>query len=412
MKKEIVSFIKDLKSNKKLGTFDEASTKQAVVLRLFSFLGWDIFNVDEVYPDYSVNSNSVTYALRAKSATKIFIDVKRVHEKLDNHQKPLLSFASSENVDISILTNGVLWWFYLPKSAGNSQEKWFYSVDLLKQKEDTFVPQLIDLLSKNKVVKGQALKAAKVLNQNKNQKIASNVIPEAWNKIISQPNMIFVELLRESTEKISGCRVEAKLVERFLEKHLDKLLVTNRPTTTSAPPPKVIEVSKTSLNASDVSAPRLNASDVSAPRLNASDVSAPRLNASDVSAPRLNASDVSAPKRKKTLEKPESYIDKEIKSYTFNGKTNPVRYWEDLLTGLCDYFAAIHSKDFEKVLWISGEDKTYFSRYSDQLRIPEKIKGSDIYVETKLGPEEIVKTSRSLLGEFGYDATELSITAK
>jgi hypothetical protein len=422
MKKEIETFIKDLKSNKKLDTFDEASTKQAVVLRLFSFLGWDIFNVDEVYPDFSVNSHSVTYALRAKNANKIFIEVKRVREKLDNYQKPLLNFAASENVDISILTNGVLWWFYLPRSAGNSQEKWFYSVDLLKQKEDSIVPQLIDLLSKNKVVKGQALKAAKVLNQNKNQKIASNVIPEAWNKIISQPNMIFVELLRESTEKISGCKVEAKLVERFLEKHLDKLLVTHRPTTTSAPPPKVIEVSKTSLNASDVSASRLNASDVSAPRLNASDVSAPRLNASDVSAPRLNASDVSAPKlnasdvsaakSKKTLNKPESYIDKEIKSYTFNGKTNSVRYWEDLLTGLCDYFAAVHSKDFEKVLWISGEDKTYFSRYSDQLRIPEKIKRSDIYVETKLGPDEIVKTSRSLLREFGYEVTELSITAK
>ena len=386
MKKEIETFIKDLKSNKKLDTFDEASTKQAVVLRLFSFLGWDIFNVEEVYPDFSVNSHRVTYALRAKNANKIFIEVKRVQEKLDNYQKSLLNFASSENVDISILTNGVLWWFYLPKSAGNSQEKWFYSVDLLKQKEDTFVPQLIDLLSKNKVVKGQALKAAKVLNQNKNQKIASNVIPEAWNKIISQPNMIFVELLRESTEKICGCRVEAKLIERFLEKHLDKWLVTSRPTTSSAPPPKVIEVS----NLEKKSA----------------------LNVSDVSAPKLNVSDVSAPKSQKTVKKPESYIDKEIKSYTFNGKTDPVRYWEDLLTGLCDYFAAIHSKDFEKVLWISGEDKTYFSRYSDQLRIPEKIKGSDIYVETKLGPDEIVKTSRSLLGEFGYDAAELSITAK
>jgi hypothetical protein len=396
MKKGIENFIKDLKSNKKLDTFDEASTKQAVVLRLFSFLGWDIFNVEEVYPDFSVNSHRVTYALRAKNANKIFIEVKRVQEKLDNYQKSLLNFASSENVDISILTNGVLWWFYLPKSAGNSQEKWFYSVDLLKQKEDTFVPQLIDLLSKNKVVKGQALKAAKVLNQNKNQKIASNVIPEAWNKIISQPNMIFVELLRESTEKICGCRVEAKLIERFLEKHLDKWLVTSRPTTSSAPPPKVIEVS----NLEKKSA------------LNVSDVSAPKLNVSDVSAPKLNVSDVSAPKSQKTVKKPESYIDKEIKSYTFNGKTNPVRYWEDLLTGLCDYFAAIHSKDFEKVLWISGEDKTYFSRYSDQLRIPEKIKGSDIYVETKLGPDEIVKTSRSLLGEFGYDAAELSITAK
>ena len=396
MKKEIVGFIKDLKSNKKLETFDEASTKQAVVLRLFSFLGWDIFNVDEVYPDYSANSHNVTYALRSKNTNKIFIEVKRVHEKLDNYQKPLLSLASSENVDIAILTNGVLWWFYLLKAAGNSQEKWFYSVDLLKQKEDTFVPQLIDLLSKNKVVKGQALKAAKTLNQNKNQKIASDVIPEAWNKIISQPNMILVELLRESTEKICGWKVEAKLVERFLEKDLDKWLVTKRPTDSSAPPPKAIEVSNLDKKTS----------------LNASNVSASRLNASDVSSSKLNASDVSASKREKTLKKPEYYIDKEIKSYTFNGKSNPVRYWEDLLTGLCDYFSAIHSEDFEKVLWISGEDKTYFSRYSEQLRIPEMIEGSDIYVETKLGPDEIVKTSRSLLKEFGYDDTELSITAK
>lgn len=386
MKNEIVTFIKDLKSNKKLDTFDEASTKQAVVLRLFSFLGWDIFNVDEVYPDFSVNSHSVTYALRSKNTNKIFIEVKRVSEKLDNYQKPLLSFASSENVDIAILTNGVLWWFYLPKTAGNSQEKWFSSVDLLKQKEDTFVPQLIDLLSKNKVVKGQALKAAKTLNQNKNQKIASDVIPDAWNKIISQPNMILVELLRESTEKICGWRVEAKLVEQFLEKHLDKWLVTKRPTDSPTPPPKVVEVSSL-----DKKIP---------------------LNTSDVSASKLNASDVSAPESKKTLEKPENYIGKEIKSYTFNGKTNTVRYWEDLLTGLCDYFAAIHSEDLEKVLWISGEDKTYFSRNSDQLRIPEMIEGSDIYVETKLGPDEIVKTSRNLLDEFGYDATELSIMAK
>jgi len=44
MEKKIIAFIDELKSNKKLATFDEASTKQAVVLRLLSFLDWDIFN--------------------------------------------------------------------------------------------------------------------------------------------------------------------------------------------------------------------------------------------------------------------------------------------------------------------------------------------------------------------------------
>ena len=82
MEKQIVSFIDELKSNKKLSTFDEASTKQAVVLRLLSFLGWDIFDVEQVYPDYSSNTFNVSYALRIKNTNKVFIEVKRVHSSL------------------------------------------------------------------------------------------------------------------------------------------------------------------------------------------------------------------------------------------------------------------------------------------------------------------------------------------
>jgi predicted type IV restriction endonuclease len=372
MKKQIETFIQDLKSNKKLDTFDKASTKQAVVLRLLSFLGWDIFNVDEVSPDFSVNSFNVSYALRIKNSNKVFIEVKSIQEKLDNHQKSLLSFASREGVKVAILTNGIIWWFYLPAATGSSQEKWFYSVDLLHQNSDDFVPQLLDLLSKTKVTRGQALKTANSLNQNKKQKMASDIIPEAWNKLISQPNMILVELLRETTEKICGYKIEAKIIERFLEKNLDKWLITKRPAAIAAPPPRIIEVPKIEDKP---------------------------------------ASNFSIMPPKKSVKKAETYADKEIKSFTFNGKTNPVRNWEDMLINLCEYFAIIHSKDFEKVLWISGEDNTYFSRYSDQLRIPEKIKGTNIYVETKLRPDEIVRTSRSLLAEFGYNAGDLTITA-
>lgn len=371
MKKQIETFIKDLKSNKKLGTFDEASTKQAVVLRLLSFLGWDIFNVDEVSPDFSANSFNVSYALRVKNSNKIFIEVKRIHEKLDNHQKSLLSFAQREKVDVAILTNGIIWWFYLPTATGSSQEKWFYSVDLLQQNADDFVSQLIDLLGKTKVTGGQAFKTAKSLNQNKKQKMASDIIPEAWNKLISQPNMILVELLRETTEKICGYKIEAKIIERFLERNLDKWLITKRPSAGAAPPPKIIEV--------------------------------PKIEAKPTSNFHLRPF-------KKTVKKAATYADKEIKSYTFNGQTNPAKNWEDMLINLCEYFAKIHSKDFEKVLWISGENNTYFSRYSDQLRIPEKIKGTNIYVETKLRPDEIVRTSRNLLAEFGYNAHDLTIT--
>ena len=66
---------------------------------------------------------------------------------------------------------------------------------------------------------------------------------------------------------------------------------------------------------------------------------------------------------------------------------------------------------FEKVLWISDDQKTCYSRYSDQLKIPEKIKGTDIFVETKMTPDEVVKTAEKLIEEFGYNRNDLSIEA-
>ena len=376
MEKKIIAFIEELKSNKKLATFDEASTKQAVVLRLLSFLGWDIFNVEQVYPDYSANSSNVSYALRIKNTNKVFIEVKRVGSKLDNHQKALVNLASREGVNMAVLTNGTTWWFYLISANGSWQRKWFYSIDLVKQKSNTFVPNLIDLLAKTKVAKGQSLKAAKSLFQRKRQKLAANFLPEAWNQIISQPNKIFVELLSDQTEKLSRYKVDAKSIQKFLDKHMDKWLLKNVAETGAAPPSATM--------ATDI------------------------LDLDDEMASKKPAA---APDRK-PVEMNQSFADMSIKSFRFNGNTYPVRAWDEVLSTLCDFFARSHAKDFEKVLWISDDQKTCFSRYSDQLRIPEKIKGTDIFVETKMTHDEVVKTAEKLLQEFGYDKSDLSIEAR
>ena len=39
--------------------------------------------------------------------------------------------------------------------------------------------------------------------------------------------------------------------------------------------------------------------------------------------------------------------------------------------------------------------------------IPEKVKKTDIYVETKMKPDEVVRTSAKLLAEFGYSKDDL-----
>ena len=59
MENELKDLISEIKSNDRIYSYDEATTKQAIILRLFSFLGWKIFNTDEVKPEYSMSGRRV-----------------------------------------------------------------------------------------------------------------------------------------------------------------------------------------------------------------------------------------------------------------------------------------------------------------------------------------------------------------
>ena len=395
MKKQIASIIDELKSNRKVSTFDEASTKQAVVLRLLSFLGWDIFNVEEVYPDFSTNSSTISYALRIRNSSKIYLEVKRVQKKLDSYQKDLFNLASGDDVSLAILTNGITWWFYLVSASGNWKQNRFHSIDLLKQKPDKFVPNLIDLLTKAKVSNGHSLKTAETLFQKKKQKLAAEYLPEAWNQILTQPNKIFVELLSETTEKLCGYKVDAKTVEDFLHKRLDNSLV--KKTTRSVADPPAIDMEGTQILDLD----KLMASASTGVEEPVSG-SRKTLSSTDTN---LSTTDT------ETIKLAKSYSDKSITAFSFNGNTYKVQTWPEMLTTLCNYFASTNNKEFEKVLWISNDQKARFSRYGDQMSIPEKIKKTDIYVETKMNPDEVVRTTSKLLAEFGYSKDDLEIDA-
>ena len=402
MKKQIISFFDELKSNKKLATFDEASTKQAVVLRLLSFLGWDIFNVEEVYPDFAVDNANVSYSLRTKNTNKIFIEVKGVQKKLDHLQKDLVNLSTRDGVNLVVLTNGITWRFYLMTASGNSQQKLFYTIDINKQKPEAFVSQLINLMDKEKVANGQSLKAAKTFFEEKKQKLAADFLPEAWNRVLSQPNKIFIELLSETTEKLCGYKVDTETVEKFLRKRLDNWLIKNTPRSDSSP--SSINVEATQILDLDkllasTSAQTEEPSAASRKTLSSTDT---LLSSTDTE---LSTTDID------TIKLANSYIDKTIQAFSFNGNTYKVKTWVEMLTTMCDYFASTHQKDFEKVLWISNEQKARFSRYGDQLRIPVKVKRTDIYVETKMNPDEVVRTSVKLLAEFGYSKEDLEIDA-
>ena len=136
MQNQLTSFIEILKVDRRIISFDEAATQQAVVTRLLSLLGWDIFNIDEVTPEYSIGEGRVDYSLRIGNVNKVFIEVKKIGEELEKHQEQLLEYSYKQGVRLSILTNGVTWWFYLPWQEGSWEQRKFYSIDILQQESN------------------------------------------------------------------------------------------------------------------------------------------------------------------------------------------------------------------------------------------------------------------------------------
>ncbi|MDP2953498.1 MAG: restriction endonuclease subunit R, partial [Chloroflexota bacterium] len=114
MQDQLIAFVESLKVNARIASFDEAATKQAVVLKTLSLLGWDTFNIDEVWPEYSVGGGNVDYSLRVGKDNKVFIEVKNTGKQLEDHQEQLLRYSFQAGVRLAVLTNGLSWWLYLP----------------------------------------------------------------------------------------------------------------------------------------------------------------------------------------------------------------------------------------------------------------------------------------------------------
>jgi hypothetical protein len=97
-------------------------------------------------------------------------------------------------------------------------------------------------------------------------------------------------------------------------------------------------------------------------------------------------------------------------SFTLEGvKKYKVRSWKELLIKICNIMMSTHRNNFEKVLKLVGRKRPYFTKNSGELRSPERINGTNIYVEVNLSANSIVKLSENILALFGYKEDDLVV---
>ena len=96
------------------------------------------------------------------------------------------------------------------------------------------------------------------------------------------------------------------------------------------------------------------------------------------------------------------------KIFEFDGKKYEVKFWKDMLPKVCAIMASRHTDRLENILTIKGDKHTYFSRNQGELKSPELIEGTDIYVRTDFHKSMLLHVSKRVLSLFGYPENIIS----
>ena len=186
MLKETINGIREFPKTLKVDDFNEAVTKHFVVLPILRNLGWNCDNLEnlEVFPEKSTESGTVDYALQHDGKSRVFIVVKRwpTGSGSDELYDETALYASQEEVDFVVLTNGKTWHFYLPNLPDVPWEtRRFCSIELDNRAEA--VSDFQKYLSKPHVLDASAREAAEAIVK-KPEKPTSQELLRRVRKII------------------------------------------------------------------------------------------------------------------------------------------------------------------------------------------------------------------------------------
>ena len=139
----------------------EQATREMAVNPVIGALGWDTFNPEDVAREYSVRGGRVDYCLRGQMSNLVLIEVKHSGTELGEHQEQLLRYAFDEGVPLAVLTDGLVWWLYLPMAGGSWEQRRFFRTNLREQHSGDAAAAIYRFLNREGLIGGEALEEAK-----------------------------------------------------------------------------------------------------------------------------------------------------------------------------------------------------------------------------------------------------------
>lgn len=200
--------------SRKNNCLNEESAKIGLILPFLQLLGYDVFNINEVTPEYPADfsdkyQNRVDYVINKDNKPVIAIEAKLDIEKSDRGQLKSY-FNAVQSIKLGILTDGIKYEFFADNNSPNiMDDNPFLVFDLAKISNGIITDnQLEDLLSFRK----GAFNPENIGAEAK-KKIIFNSIISFFETNLDNPSEDFIRDLLRNTDEYKNNRITKNVIE-------------------------------------------------------------------------------------------------------------------------------------------------------------------------------------------------------
>lgn len=341
---------------------NEFATRQALILPILHELGWDIWDTNQVAPEWGIGIKKkyrVDYALKhPNSKRRVYIEVKPQGTSLEKEVSQMLRYAFEDGTRVCTLTNGIDWWFYLPFEEGSPEDRRFAELNIKKDSIEQLIDEFETYLSYKSLAESDKVEqhAKQALKARRNRDNLNKELPRIWQDMLDNPPFELIEFIENRVNKLIGLRPSNEQVSCFLSGQ--KSIPAN------------LDQASTKIDTVPKKKERKNTT--------------------------------------KSLKKPDQPV-----SITLFGVRHLVKTWKDVWEVVASELYNKHTNEFTQVVSKSGRRKSHVENFveinENSIHNYRQIKNSEYWIHAQVGSEEIKIRCHYLLEQFGYHKTELKI---
>lgn len=304
----------------------EVATSQNVVRPSLEALGWDVLDLSEVGPEFTVSDGTkVDYCLLLNGTPQVLVEVKSAGTSLDRHEQQLVNYAFQEGAPLAVLTNGFEWRFYLPRAPGKWHDRLFRTVVVEETPRKPAVA-IREVLARKAIANGSAQKAAQGdLDQLARDRRLVAALPVAWD------SLDIVKQLQDELEAKTGDRPRKPDLMKHLREHIGSGAPTSATSRSSRESPSAEQQTKGSAAAKKAWETRR----ANAARESDDDGQV----ATTPTTGTTSSSPQDAPRKARPATK--------VQAFWLDGTRHPVSHWAQIVVEVCDLLAVSDGPQFD-----------------------------------------------------------------